>query len=82
MLKEDISGKEPRRQKVFETHEVFMLLGDNLSDSSRVFDGNSTEKRKRNVDSLKTKFGEKFIVLPNPIYGNKETHGIYGGIYN
>ena len=34
------------------------------------------------VDSLKTFYGNKFIVFPNPIYGDRETKGILERKYN
>src|SRR5690606_37370829 len=34
IARETVSSKEPRRQKIAETHEIVLLLGDNLSDFS------------------------------------------------
>jgi 5'-nucleotidase (lipoprotein e(P4) family) len=76
LLKDTISGKDPRRLQVQETHDIVLLLGDNLSDFSEVFDNRSTLERNKSVDSLKALFGVKFIVLPNAIYGDWETNGI------
>jgi 5'-nucleotidase (lipoprotein e(P4) family) len=82
LLKDTISGKEPRRLQVQDTHEIVLLIGDNLSDFSEVFDDRSTIERNRTADSLKAVFGVKFIVLPNPIYGDWETKGILEGKYD
>jgi len=82
LLKDSISGKENRRQIVYKTKNVIMLFGDNLSDFSSLFDNKSTKIRNKLVDSLRLKFGNKFIVLPNPMYGDWETKGIYEGNYN
>ena len=82
LLKDTISGKEPRRHLVQETHDIILLIGDNLSDFSEVFDDRSTIERNKNVDHLKAVFGKKFIVLPNSIYGDWETKGILEGKYN
>jgi 5'-nucleotidase (lipoprotein e(P4) family) len=79
LLKDTISGKDPRRLQVQETHDIVLLLGDNLSDFSEVFDNRSTLERNKSVDSLKALFGVKFIVLPNAIYGDWETNGILEG---
>jgi len=38
LLRQSTSTKEPRRQKIAESHEIVMLLGDNLADFSSVFD--------------------------------------------
>ncbi|MGB5462667.1 MAG: 5'-nucleotidase, lipoprotein e(P4) family [Aureibaculum sp.] len=82
LLKTTTSGKEIRRNKVAETHEIVMLLGDNLSDFTNVFDRQGTEKRYALTDSLQPFFGKIFIVLPNAIYGDWETKGIFEGRYD
>jgi 5'-nucleotidase (lipoprotein e(P4) family) len=81
-LKDNSSAKETRRNAVRKTHEIVLFLGDNLSDFSSVFENRSTDNRNKSVDSLKTFFGEKFIVFPNPIYGDWETKGILEGKRN
>jgi len=65
------SDKEPRRQKVMEKNEVLLLCGDNLSDFSNVFyrEGRNTREE---VEKAKAEFGTRFIVLPNPMYGDWE----------
>lgn len=65
------SDKEPRRQKISETHNILMLCGDNLSDFSNIFyreQKNTFEQ----VNSNQQLFGTKYIVLPNPMYGDWE----------
>jgi len=79
LLKDTNSGKEPRRLQIQKNYDIVLLIGDNLSDFSEVFDKRSTTERNRKVDSLKTLFGKKFIVLPNPMYGDWETKGILEG---
>ncbi|OQY26887.1 MAG: 5'-nucleotidase, lipoprotein e(P4) family [Candidatus Cloacimonetes bacterium 4572_55] len=63
------SGKEPRRQKILETHHILLLLGDNLNDFSSVFEKESVAERSEAVDQMKEEFGKRFILLPNPLYG-------------
>jgi 5'-nucleotidase (lipoprotein e(P4) family) len=82
LLKTDDSGKEARRLKIEKTHEIVMLIGDNLSDFSEVFDDQTTVERNHKVDSLKNFFGSKFIVLPNAMYGDWEKDGILEGKYH
>ncbi|UJH67812.1 5'-nucleotidase, lipoprotein e(P4) family [Allomuricauda sp. SCSIO 65647] len=82
LLKNKVSDKEPRRLKIMKTHEVLMLLGDNLSDFSNDFDTSQNHERNRLVDSLKRSFGKRYIVFPNPIYGNWEKDGLLQGHYN
>ena len=66
------SGKETRRQKVIADHEVILLLGDNLSDFSDVFDKKIYTDRKQAAIDQAAQFGRRFIVLPNPVYGDWE----------
>lgn len=81
-LRDETSSKSSRFEKVQEYHNVLLYLGDNLSDfKSDEFRINSSEKRNHLVDKLKDDFGNKFIVLPNPMYGDWETRGIYEGSY-
>lgn len=82
LLREKTSGKEERRQTVSKENEVIMLLGDNLSDFAEVFEDKSTNDRNKIVQNLKDKFGTEFIVLPNPMYGDWETDGLYEGKYD
>jgi 5'-nucleotidase (lipoprotein e(P4) family) len=66
------SSKETRREAVRDHYAVLMLLGDNLSDFSPVFDHQSWAARKERVESGAALFGGTFIVLPNPVYGDWE----------
>ncbi len=81
LLKDSSSAKESRRLRVSKTHKILLLIGDNLSDFSYLFDRQGTQRRNAIVDSLKDAFGTRFIVFPNPIYGDWETKGIYEGKY-
>ena len=76
------SSKTERRNQVYETHKVVMLLGDNLADFSDLFEYQESERRHNLVDSLKSDFGTKFIVFPNVMYGDWQTRGIYEGRYD
>lgn len=80
-LKTETSEKQARRDRVLANHNVILYLGDNLSDFSSVFDGQGTESRNQSVNNLQASFGERFIVFPNPMYGDWETKGIYEGNY-
>lgn len=71
-LRTETSGKEARRMQIADTHEIVMLVGDNLNDFSEVFEGKSSEERTDYVVNLKEKFGNVFIMLPNPMYGEWE----------
>lgn len=73
--KDDI--KDSIRSVLAMNYNIILLIGDNLNDFLKVFHGKSVDERFSNVDSLKEKFGDKFIVLPNAMYGEWE-----GAVYN
>jgi predicted secreted acid phosphatase len=70
-FKTNTSDKEPRRQSVLQQYNILMLCGDNLSDFSNVFyrEGRNTIEQ---VNAMKEVFGTRFVVLPNPMYGDWE----------
>jgi 5'-nucleotidase (lipoprotein e(P4) family) len=72
ILRQSVSSKEPRRQQVANTHDIVLLLGDNLADFSDLFDKKTEKEREQNVQLLRNEFGKKFIVLPNANYGGWE----------
>ncbi len=70
LLKETTSSKAERRAMIENNYEIILLVGDNLADL-----GDSYEKRGADygfgaVDADRRLFGTKYIVLPNPMYGN------------
>ena len=68
------SSKEPRRQSVSAKYRVVLLMGDNLNDFSDVFEKARTVMARMSItDQNKAKFGTRFIVLPNPMYGDWES---------
>jgi len=64
-------GKEKRRELVSQSHDIVLFFGDNLSDFTG-FDGKSVKDRNQTVEETKAQFGEKFIIFPNPMYGDWE----------
>jgi len=76
-LKTDTSSKKARRANLSSTHEITLLIGDNLGDFSEVFEDRSDRLGKGMVDRYKKDFGSRFIILPNPMYGSW-TSAIYG----
>ena len=56
-----------------QTHDIVLLLGDNLGDFSVLFDKKSQEEREANTLAAANEFGKKFIVLPNAVYGDWES---------
>lgn len=71
ILKTTTSDKEPRRQKIAEKYNILLLCGDNLSDFSNVFYREGKDA-KAQVNAMQHEFGTRFIVLPNPMYGDWE----------
>jgi len=63
------SSKAARRATVASTHEIILLLGDNLNDFSEVFEDRKVKDGRQAVDQNRELFGKKYIVLPNPMYG-------------
>lgn len=69
-LKEETGEKTERRRTVMASHNVIMLLGDNLADFDDIFEGNAgIRERKQAVNEMESSFGTKFIILPNVMYG-------------
>ncbi|SRR5258706_1475906 len=66
------SSKEIRRQTVMSKYNVIMLLGDNLNDFMQIFERKNISDRFAATDKVKDEWGKKFIVLPNPTYGEWE----------
>lgn len=76
-LRIDDSSKESRREAIDRTHEIVLLMGDNLNDFAMAFEEKSVADRLAAVDRTKDAFGHRFIVLPNPTYGEWE-----GAVYD
>ncbi|MBD0372859.1 MAG: 5'-nucleotidase, lipoprotein e(P4) family [Pyrinomonadaceae bacterium] len=67
------SSKEPRRRTVSARYRIVLLMGDNLNDFAEVFEDSKTVNgRIEAVERNKSQFGTRFIVLPNPMYGDWE----------
>lgn len=76
-LKSTTSSKDERREIVSDKYEVVLMFGDNLGDFNGVFDKATVIDRKKNVANFRPLFGDKLIILPNPMYGEWE-----GALYN
>lgn len=68
-----VSTKEPRRLAIAEKHRIVVLMGDNLNDLSDVYESKSVADRFAAVDRDKAFYGNRFIVLPNAMYGEWES---------
>lgn len=68
----DTSSKEERRRRIARRYRIVLLIGDNLSDFDEVLEKKTISERNRAVDQSKALFGTRFIMLPNPMYGDWE----------
>lgn len=71
LLRTDSRDKDKRR-KSLENYNVIMLIGDNLGDFESSYFNKNNEERKLVSMSLKDLIGDKFILIPNLIYGDWE----------
>jgi 5'-nucleotidase (lipoprotein e(P4) family) len=70
LLKETTSSKVPRRAMIEKDYEIILLVGDNLADISGVYEKRGADFGFDAVDADRQLFGTRYIVLPNPMYGN------------
>jgi 5'-nucleotidase (lipoprotein e(P4) family) len=66
------ASKESRRQQVAKRYRIALLVGDNLNDFNDNFAGKSIAERAAEVDRERAEFGVRYIILPNPMYGDWE----------
>jgi len=66
------NSKEIRRKEIQKKYEIVLLFGDNLHDFDQAWDNKTSTDRKRIVDDRRQEFGDRFIILPNPLYGDWE----------
>jgi acid phosphatase len=62
------SDKHSRRSSVGKTHRVLLNIGDNLDDFTRV-KGFSRDRRRKTTFANAAMWGNKWFMLPNPLYG-------------
>ncbi len=66
-LKTTTGNKEPRRQMISKKYDIVLLAGDNLGDFYKASE--KYPQRNQKVAALRNRFGKKYIVLPNAMYG-------------
>jgi len=73
LLRQGTSSKESRRQQVLVKYNIVLLCGDNLPDFDALYDNKpSEETRMAATEKLRKEFGSRYIVIPNPSYGDFE----------
>jgi 5'-nucleotidase (lipoprotein e(P4) family) len=70
LLKETVSSKIERRARIEKNYEILVLVGDNLADHSGIYETRGIGLGFSSVEADKDLFGTKYIILPNPMYGN------------
>lgn len=66
------SSKTKRRQLIEKKYQVVLFLGDNMADFDGNFDKKTSAERSVFVENMASEFGNKFIIIPNPNYGDWE----------
>ncbi|MFQ6371609.1 5'-nucleotidase, lipoprotein e(P4) family [Shewanella sp. YIC-542] len=81
-LKRETSDKAPRLQSIeADGYKVVLFLGDNLNDFPELNTYHQlNEVRNATVDAHQQAFGQRFVLLPNPSYGDWEP-GLGKGYY-
>ena len=71
LLRTEQSNKQARFDRVkSKGYDVVVYAGDNLNDFGAQFYGKNNSERRLLVAAQQNKFGSKFIMLPNPNYGD------------
>jgi 5'-nucleotidase (lipoprotein e(P4) family) len=65
------SDKSSRRAFVASTHRLLLLLGDDLNDFTNAREKSAAE-RDTIIENTKDRWGTRWIIVPNPIYGSWE----------
>lgn len=72
LMRDKDRSKSSRRAIVMQNHRIVLLIGDSLNDFEDEYSGKNPRKRASAVDKFRAKFGSRFLLLPNPMYGDWE----------
>ena len=72
IFQQDSNNKMGRFEQVMEEYDVVVFMGDRISDLPINSYHKSQSERNVLVDQHKDEFGKRFIVFPNPVYGDWE----------
>jgi 5'-nucleotidase (lipoprotein e(P4) family) len=70
LLKQGSSSKIDRRALIEKDYEILLLIGDNLADHSGAYEKRGPDLGFAAVEADNELFGTRYIILPNPMYGN------------
>lgn len=73
IMRTDESSKEGRRKALSEKYHIALFCGDNLNDFSHDFEKTNNKERLSALQDNEKEFGNRFIVLPNSLYGEWES---------
>lgn len=71
-LRDTTGDKTERRERVSKDYDIILFVGDNLTDFDEKFANRDENLGFDNVKKHKSLFGNKYIILPNPMYGGWE----------
>ncbi len=66
------TSKIERRARIAKTHRVLVIVGDNASDFDGAFERADRATRDALVEKHGPWWGERWVILPNPMYGSWE----------
>lgn len=72
LLREKESSKRGRKEQIMREYNIIMFVGDNLNDMSDAFEKKDPQSRFAVTDHNSSLFGDKYIILPNSVYGDWE----------
>lgn len=79
LLRENaVSDKSPRRKQVADNYRVLLLMGDDLNDFTNARSA-SWQQRDEIVQKMRSWWGTRWFMLPNPMYGSWENAAIGSG---
>lgn len=71
-LKTTTSSKVSRRDSIAASYSLIMFFGDNLNDMNGAFEKKLPDERFKITNDFASDFGKKYIMIPNPSYGDWE----------
>jgi 5'-nucleotidase (lipoprotein e(P4) family) len=72
MMRTTTSNKTQRRQFVLDKYQVLLYIGDVMADLGERFEDLSLNEMHVLTEGISQEFGKKYIILPNPMYGDWE----------
>lgn len=69
-LKTTSESKDQRRNHILDQYQVLISIGDTLADFNVDFEGVALNERNILIERNRPRFGQEFVLLPNPMYGD------------